>query len=158
MKKGDRIQELIATLSLPGELGHDPHYAGYFRCFNDQRYYEAHDVLEHLWLQTNGPEHRFYKGMIQFAGAFVHLKKQYLRPEHPTDGRRLHPARRLLKLAHFNLQPFGPLFMGLNVNLVLGVCSITIARIEEGNFMQNPWRPETAPILSLDARSPTLDR
>ena len=28
-----------------------PCYQGYFRCcFNEGRYYEAHDVLEHLWL------------------------------------------------------------------------------------------------------------
>ena len=30
----------------------DPHYAGYFACFNRQLFYEAHDVLEELWLRT----------------------------------------------------------------------------------------------------------
>ena len=60
---------------------HDPHFAGYFRCFNEQKFYEAHDVLEALWLQDrNGPDGDFFKGLIQFAGAFVHLQKQRSRP------------------------------------------------------------------------------
>jgi hypothetical protein len=28
----------------------DARYLGYFACFNEQQYYEAHDVLEDLWL------------------------------------------------------------------------------------------------------------
>ena len=60
---------------------HDPHFAGYFRCFNEQKFYEAHDVLEALWLQDrNGPDGDFFKGLIQFAGAFVHLQKKRPRP------------------------------------------------------------------------------
>ena len=34
------------------EIAEHPCYVGYFRCWNEQRYYEAHDVLEHLWLRT----------------------------------------------------------------------------------------------------------
>lgn len=60
---------------------HDPNFAGYFRCFNEQKFYEAHDVLEALWLQDrNGPDGDFFKGLIQFAGAFVHLQKKRPRP------------------------------------------------------------------------------
>ena len=60
---------------------HDPHFSGYFRCFNEQKFYEAHDVLEALWLQDrNGPDGDFFKGLIQFAGAFVHLQKKRPRP------------------------------------------------------------------------------
>jgi predicted metal-dependent hydrolase len=54
----------------------DAHYAGYFDCFNRQLFYEAHEVLEHLWLKDKyGPNGAFYKGLIQLAGAFVHLQK-----------------------------------------------------------------------------------
>jgi predicted metal-dependent hydrolase len=47
---------------LPGqEL--DAHYAGYFDCFNRQLFYEAHEVLEELWLKDKyGPNGAFYKG------------------------------------------------------------------------------------------------
>jgi predicted metal-dependent hydrolase len=32
----------------------DPRYWGYFRTFNEGRFYEAHDVLEDLWLECRG--------------------------------------------------------------------------------------------------------
>src|ERR1041385_8589373 len=77
----------------------DAHYLGYFACFNRQLYFEAHDVLEELWLtDRNGPNGAFYKGLIQLAGAFVHLKKN-----------RLRPAAALFKLADANLKPYAPL-------------------------------------------------
>ena len=60
---------------------HDPHLVGYLRCFNSQKFYEAHDVLEALWLKDRtGADGDFFKGMIQFAGAFVHLQKSRNRP------------------------------------------------------------------------------
>src|ERR1051325_3366243 len=77
-KKSAKIAALIE--SCRGK-GFDPHYLGYFECFNRQLFYEAHDVLEELWLtQRKGPKDGFYKGLIQFAGAFVHLQKNRLRP------------------------------------------------------------------------------
>lgn len=60
---------------------HDPHLVGYLRCFNAQQFYEAHDVLEALWLKDRtGPDGDFFKGLIQFAGGFVHLQKKRQRP------------------------------------------------------------------------------
>jgi predicted metal-dependent hydrolase len=77
-KKSPRIAAMIAGLSRPGM---DPHYLGYFECFNQQLFYEAHDVLEELWLaQRRQPNDLFYKGLIQLAGAFVHLQKNRLKP------------------------------------------------------------------------------
>ncbi|MFQ3167859.1 MAG: putative metal-dependent hydrolase [Limisphaerales bacterium] len=72
----------VAALLEGVEAGpHDPHFVGYIRCFNEQKFYEAHDVLEALWLQDrHGPDGDFFKGLIQFAGAFVHLQKQRPRP------------------------------------------------------------------------------
>src|SRR2546423_13704317 len=75
---------------------HDPHCLGYFECFNRGLFYEAHDVLEELWLGVRkGPDDAFYKALIQLAGAFVHLQKK-----------RLGPAAALFKLAHANLQKY----------------------------------------------------
>ena len=99
-----------------------PCYTGWFTCFNAGDYYEAHDVLEHLWLKTDGPDHAFYKGLIQLAGAFVHFKKQRLRPEHPKDGARLAPAGRLLALARQNIAPYGPVHLRLDVEGVCRLC------------------------------------
>ena len=110
MKKHDRMTAFVASLDTDPALAANPCYQGYFRCFNDGLYYEAHDVLEHLWLGNGRDDanHAFYKGLIQVAGAFVHLRKQYEHPAHAKHGRRLRPAVRLFALAQANLTPYGP--------------------------------------------------
>src|SRR5215468_9066671 len=86
----------------------DPHYAGYFELFNRQKFYEAHDVLEQLWLKDrHGADGNFYKGLIQLAGAFVHLQKN-----------RLRPAAALFKLAAGNLEKYPDRHEQLNVHEV----------------------------------------
>jgi predicted metal-dependent hydrolase len=81
MNKGERISQFVQALegASPaeegGEIGRHPCYRGFFRCWNEQRYYEAHDVLEHLWLKTTSGDADYFKGLIQAAGGFVHLQK-----------------------------------------------------------------------------------
>ncbi len=133
-----------------GSGEHDPCYLGYFACFNAREYYEAHDVLEHLWLQGRDENYAFYKGLIQLAGAFVHLKKQRSRPDHATDGRRMYPAVRLFRLAQKNLSAYRPWHLGLNLEAVFDLIDSHVSRIEASEFSQNPWTPEAAPQLQLD--------
>ena len=74
----------------------DAHYLGYGDCFNRQLFYEAHEVLEDLWLKDKpGPNGAFYKGLIQLAGGRVHVEKG-----------RLGPAAALFKLALANLEHY----------------------------------------------------
>jgi predicted metal-dependent hydrolase len=148
LSKAERIEAYVKSFGLEAE-GFEPCYLAYFVCFNAQEYYEAHDVLEHLWLQREDENHAFFKGLIQFAGAFVHLKKQSERPWHRTDGRRMHPAVRLFALAARNLSPYSPRHMGLDVAEVLDLASDHVSRIRASGFSKNPWRPETAPKLEL---------
>jgi predicted metal-dependent hydrolase len=89
----------------------DPHYLGYFDCFNRQLYFEAHEVLETIWLkQRGGADDRFYKGLIQLAGAFVHLQKH--RPG---------PAAALFRLSEANLRGYPAVHHRLNVQAVAGL-------------------------------------
>ncbi len=70
-------------------------YTEYRACFNSGRYYDAHDALEPLWLRVRDrQEGPFLKGLIQLAGAFVHVQRG-----------RLSPARALLLRARFHLEP-----------------------------------------------------
>src|SRR5881227_2039899 len=78
-----------ADATLDGNLAEHPFYVAFFRCWNEQRYYEAHDVLEQLWLKKDSSDADFFKGLIQAAGAFVHLQKQFEHPLHVKHGRRL---------------------------------------------------------------------
>jgi predicted metal-dependent hydrolase len=146
MSKGDRIEAYVHSLGLGAE-GHHPCYLAYFDCFNRQEYYEAHDVLEHLWLRQKDGNYAFFKGLIQFAGAFVHLQKQRARPEHPKDGRRLHPAVRLFALAEKNLAPYGPRHLGLDLTVVQAIIDDQVRQITGSKFSRNSWHPENAPQI-----------
>jgi hypothetical protein len=147
MKKEDRVAALTRELSSDGKVDDGAYYRAYFQLFNDQQYYEAHDVLEQLWLRAPEPEIQFYKGLIQLAGAFAHLQKQFRRPTHPTDGRRLRPAWRLFKLAHKNLVTFCPTFHGFRVEQAIALSDITVGQLEQSHFAENPWSPDSAPKL-----------
>jgi predicted metal-dependent hydrolase len=118
----------------------DPHYAGYFHCFNHQKFYEAHDVLEHIWLpDKHGPNGAFYKGLIQLAGAFVHLQKN-----------RLKPSAALFKLARTNLSPYPAVHDGLNVERVRLLIEHWLGELEGKNFEVNPLTAKNAPHLALE--------
>lgn len=43
--------------------------------FNDERYWEAHEVLEYLWKNAKGVEKEILNGIILVAAAFVHDEK-----------------------------------------------------------------------------------
>jgi predicted metal-dependent hydrolase len=118
----------------------DPHYTGYFDCFNRQLFFEAHDVLEQLWLKDkHGPNGAFYKGLIQLAGAFVHLQKS--RPR---------PATALFKLALANLEKYPARHEQLDVGAVGGLIRNWLGRLETAVSEKNPFASETAPKLALD--------
>jgi len=151
MKKAEKIEGMLRGLPA-GVSGLDSRYEGYFTCFNSQRYYEAHDVLEHLWLRTGDADHAFYKGLIQFAGAFVHLQKQFNRPGHPKDATRARPAVRLFQLAARNLAPYRPRHLHLDVERVWTLSATLAAQITAAGYA-NPWTPETAPTLLLEPHS-----
>lgn len=88
--KSGKVKEMVAAFQ---GRDMDARYLGYFDCFNRELFYEAHDVLEDLWLlDRKGPDGDYYKGLIQLAGAFVHLQKG-----------RLKPCIALLRLTHDNL-------------------------------------------------------
>ena len=150
MNKHDRMTQFVAELGADPALALHPCYQGYFRCFNEGRYYEAHDVLEHLWLGARGdPNWHYYKGLIQIAGAFVHLQKQYLRPDHAKDGKRLRPACRLFALGLANLLPYGSRHLELDLSALERLCAEYVAAIAASDFTANPWSPERAPQLTL---------
>jgi predicted metal-dependent hydrolase len=135
--KSPKIDALLAGFEdLPD---FNRHYVGFFRCFNAQLYYEAHDVLEEVWLPIRGqPQAKFYQGLIQMAGGFVHLQKQ-----------RLGPASRLFALALANFEAYPPRHEGIDLNIIREVCRFHRQAILDSGETQNPWCKEQAPQLAL---------
>ncbi len=45
------------------------------RLFNSQKFFEAHEALEAIWLKAHGQERVFLHGLIQVAAAFHHHQR-----------------------------------------------------------------------------------
>jgi len=136
VNKHERIAELARQFSGDGV---DPRYADYFALFNQQKFYEAHDILEDLWLpDRHGVNGNFYKGLIQLAGAFVHLQKQ-----------RLRPSAALFKLAQANLEKYGSSHERLNLLAVHQLIAGWLWQLEKDAFTINPLTVANVPQLAL---------
>jgi predicted metal-dependent hydrolase len=133
-------KRIIAMVEQFREGKLDPHYTGYFELFNQQKFYEAHDVLEHIWLKDkHGPNGAFQKGLIQLAGAFVHLQKN--RPQ---------PAASLFKLALANLEKYPATHEHLNLQTTGEMIRQWLADLERTDFNNNPLTAANTPRLKLD--------
>ena len=139
------------------QLSENPHtefpreYRAFFFCFNQSEYYEAHDVLEHLWLRCADANRSFYQALIQLAGAFVHFQKQAQQPDHPTHSRRAAPGRRLLALASARMKPFPQQHLGVDVESLRALCALWEQRALESAI---PLQTFDAPILPFPKAPP----
>jgi predicted metal-dependent hydrolase len=167
MSKGERISRFVRELEgddidlfrhrtdsagRAGDVANHSFYRAFFRCWNEQRYYEAHDVLEQLWLNSDTDDDNFFKGLIQAAGAFVHLQKNFDHPTHAKHSRRLRPAVKLFELAEKNLSIFVPRHHALDVSALVDLLRATREKITDSNFKSNPWSPKNAPKVELSRR------
>lgn len=136
-KKSPKIAALIAHR----QGGRWPaQYLGYFDCFNGGLFYEAHDVLEELWLAEGrtAANYAFHKGLIQLAGAFVHLQKE-----------RLRPAVALFNLAEANLSRYPSPHHDCDLVTLLTLLGEWRAAIEAGDFQVNPLHHRPPPQLRV---------
>ena len=90
--------------------------------FNDAQYWDCHETLEELWLETPYPLRFFYHGVIKAAVGFHHLSR------HNRNGARtkLSDAVRLLSL-------FQPEFLGLRTDLLSDDVSTWLVRLESSD-------------------------
>ena len=127
-QKHSKIQSLVEPF-----LGQalDARYLGYFDCFNRGLFFEAHEVLEDLWLlDRKGAEGNFYKGLIQLAGAFVHLQKG--RPS---------PATSLFRLTLGNLKRYPAIHRQLDLSALTRRIENWILELEQGKSLLIDQRP-----------------
>lgn len=117
----------------------DAHYFAFFECFNKGLFFQAHEVLEELWLpqrkESNGP---FYKGLIQLAGAFVHVQKG-----------RLGPAAALFKLANANLERYGSVHDRLDVKAVVEMIKEWQRQLDQGKIDLSTFPSKRPPEIKL---------
>jgi predicted metal-dependent hydrolase len=116
----------------------------FFACFNRQWFYEAHEVLEELWLAERGrADADFFKGLIQLAGAFVHLQRN-----------RMRPAAALFRLARTNLEKCPVWLHCLDTGQVRDLIEQWLGALEAAEFAVNPLLLKPAPRLNLEGGCP----
>jgi predicted metal-dependent hydrolase len=74
------------------------------RLFNEEEFFDAHDIWEELWAECEGGEKKFIQGLIQSAVALFHFGNEN------RGG--------ALKLYHSSrkyLEPYGELFWGIDL-------------------------------------------
>lgn len=83
-------------------------YLKYIELFNQQEFFEAHEVLEDLWQVETEDVRYFYQGLIQLAAICVHLQ------DNTPKG-----CPKIMQTAGKHLAPFRPFFMGLDLEKLL---------------------------------------
>jgi predicted metal-dependent hydrolase len=99
-----RLRTLLATASSCRMSQYPEKYLEGIRLFNEQEFFECHEVLEELWSETLGEEKKFYQGLIQAAVALFHFGNE-----------NLGGARKLYESSRLNLQHYGSFYQGLDL-------------------------------------------
>lgn len=86
----------------------DPRLSEGVALYNHHRFFECHETLERLWLETHGASKDFYKGLIQAAVAFHHWSKG-------NDA----GAQTLARSSARYLKRYAPVYLGLDVQKFL---------------------------------------
>ena len=81
-----------------------PQYLEGLRLFNEQDFFECHDVLEELWSDIVGDQRQFYQGLIQVAVALFHF-----------GNGNLGGARKLFHSSQGYLEQYPSPYMGLDL-------------------------------------------
>lgn len=90
--------------------------------FNQEKFYEAHEAWEEIWLREQSENKRFYQALIVVAGGFHHIQKK-----------RFQPAKKALNKASFWLSQFSELHLQINQKLLCEQIEKIIALIENQN-------------------------
>lgn len=72
--------------------------------YNAGRFFEAHEVLEDVWLEEEGDDKTFLQGIIKIAAAFHHYGKGTYRG-----------MRNLLQAGSQMLKPYRPSYRGIEL-------------------------------------------
>ena len=120
---------------------YDPRYLAGIVLFNRGDFFEAHEVWEALWMETTGPDKKFYQGLIQAAVGLCHF----------CNGN-LAGANKLYHSSKDYMLRYGSPFMGLDNNAFwneMQKCfAEVIAEREPGKKIE--IKEELIPTIALD--------
>ncbi len=86
--------------------------------FNEEKFFECHEVVEKLWLETKDKNRNLYKGVIQAAVALHHLKRG-----------NLNGAEHLFKTSTRYLAKYQSRTLGLNIKKLMNDMKTCFAEV-----------------------------
>lgn len=104
------------------ETAYDPRYLEGIAFFNECEFFEAHEVWEDLWADVEGPDRRFYQGLIQLAVCLHHFGNGNLRG-----------AKKLFYGCQTYLDDYRPAYRGVDLEKLLGELAHCCAEIVAGD-------------------------
>ncbi|MFA9429260.1 DUF309 domain-containing protein [Egicoccus sp. AB-alg2] len=127
--------------------------------WNDERFFEAHECLEHVWHAAPEADADFWQGVIQVAVAGVHLQRG-----------NLSGAISLFRRAAERLDPYPDVHRGVDVEQLRVACTGAVAALEDAGAVievgfprfpamdDGPWfTPDPAALEPPTAPTPIPD-
>ena len=109
----------------------DPRLQEGVRLFNQGKFFECHEVIESLWLEVRDANRDFYKGIIQAAAAFHHLRRG-----------NLSGAEELLKTSLHHLNQYPSETLGLNVHQLTADIKDCLTSLKKRKADEKSFSPE----------------
>ena len=120
---------------------YEERYLKFFELFNERDFYECHEVLEDLWLETIDANRPYYQGLIQTATAFYHL-----------ENGNLGGARKLFTTGLDYLEPFSAHHLGFDLEAYRAICREWLRRVRARQLGEPvELDPDTFPLLDAPA-------
>lgn len=76
--------------------------------FNTRYFFEAHEILEDVWMKDRSPTRKFYQGLIQIAGGYHHYQ----------NGNHRGAVELLIRGSNL-LRPYGDAYLGVDLRHLL---------------------------------------
>jgi predicted metal-dependent hydrolase len=120
---------------------YDPRYLGGILFFNAHDFFGAHEVWEGLWMESAGPERRFYQGLIQAAVGLFHFGNGNLRG-----------ALKLYRTSRAYMDGLGSPYLGLDIEVFWQQMATCFAPLLANPDPERHLRPDEGliPVIQLD--------
>jgi uncharacterized protein len=122
-------------------MTYDPRYLEGIEHFNKCDFFEAHEVWEELWADTEGESRRFYQGLIQVAVCLHHFGNGNIRG-----------AKKLYFGCRGYLEAYQPKYLGLDLDTLLSQLEACCREILESKeeFPRIEIVPDLIPEIHLE--------
>ncbi len=110
------------------------------RLFNEEFFFEAHEVLEDVWHKEHGEPRLFLQGLIQLCAGFHHLQNGNYRG-----------AVALLQRGADKMRKYPERYMDLDSAAIIGRVDACRERIEKMQVGVEPAGPIEFPKVRIDA-------